>query len=51
MDPDTMEEEAEVKTRLGPLNLGRCILPSEVASDTPFLVRLWTDLAEKLVDF
>ena len=32
-------------------NLGFCILPSKVASNTPFFGRLWTDLAKTLVDF
>ena len=41
----------EVIGRLGTLNLGCCILPSKVVSDIPFLGRLWTDLAENLVDF
>ena len=36
---------------LRPLNLGCCILPSKVASDKPFLSRLWTDLAENYEDF
>ena len=34
-----------------PFNLGYCILPSKVASDTSFLSRLWTDLARMLTDF
>ena len=37
--------------RVRPLNLGWCFLPSKVASDTPFLGRLWTDLATILVHF
>ena len=32
-------------TRARPFNLGCCILPSKVASDTSFLSHLWTDLA------
>ena len=38
-------------TRVRPLNLGWCFLPPKVASDTPFLGRLWTDLAKILVGF
>ena len=37
--------------RVKPLNLGLCFLPSKVASDTPFLGRLWTVLAKFWVDF
>ena len=37
--------------RVRPLNLGWCFFPSKVASDTPFLGRLWTDLENILVDF
>ena len=37
-------------TRGGLLNLDFCILPSKVASDTPFLGNLWTNVAETLVD-
>ena len=38
------------KNRVRPLNLGWCFLPSKDASDTPFLGRLWTNLAAILVD-
>ena len=34
-----------------PFNLGCCILPLKVASDTYFRGRLWADLAEILMDF
>ena len=39
------------RVRARPLNLGWCFLPSNVASDAPFLGRLWTNLAKILVDF
>ena len=37
--------------RVRPLNLGWCLLPSKVAPDTPFLSRLWANLAKTWVDF
>ena len=45
LDPD------HVTSRVRPCNLSLRILPSKVASDTPFLGRLWTDLAKILLDF
>ena len=33
-------------SRVCPFNLGWCFFPSKVASDTPFLSPLWTNLAK-----
>ena len=40
-----------ITSRVRPLNLGWCFLPSKVALYTPFFGCLWTNLAKFLVDF
>ena len=45
-----IRSEESMTTRVRPLNLECCFLPSKVASDTPILGRLWPDKANILVD-